>query len=495
MLPLLLIGCELLAPAPTPLALSVALPEAQHAGRVPARRFLQPHRRSEISDSETEALCAWLKGSAQDDRIAEKLQARGELRFSLLEASAAGIRLGGTPVMSLTDGRVPEDERRGMLISPLYEELLDSTEAQAVLVETCQLPRAEDLMGFSLLLAIDPALPFETVRQILYTAGQARSGSFYVAVDGPAGEPLPPGDPADTDRQLIVTAQADHSLAYSRVTRPDAEPHPGPLPDAMAALLDGDPLGCGLLSPRLDTPWSAVVASFDALSAAGASRFIMAGGEESDAGPTTTPTVPPSTLALSLQAVVPAFFVELPRILPADPDDDPHGGSECSPTVRATADIMPRSISGALQDSLSGMELLDGVNIPELSRPIGAPATSSGRPLGSHALSSSRITLGAHTIDGPLRPEALEAVLERSMSQFQYCYQRELLKKSDLAGELLIRLEIQTDGGVHDVVTVEASITEPVVKCIEGRFRRFQFPRLPGGLTATVTLPMTFAPR
>ncbi|MFT4977611.1 MAG: hypothetical protein ACI8S6_003518 [Myxococcota bacterium] len=94
----LLIACDLLfPPRPEPLLLSVPLPSAVHARSVLARQLIAP---MPVSDADASDYCDWASGASRDDRIAEKLLAKGLLSYTILGASASGVRIGGEEVMA-----------------------------------------------------------------------------------------------------------------------------------------------------------------------------------------------------------------------------------------------------------------------------------------------------------------------------------------------------------------------------------------------------------
>ncbi len=77
--------------------------------------------------------------------------------------------------MALADGVVAEEALRGSMIEPLYDTLQE---------------RADDLKGCSaadpsfrfdgkLILVTERSVPWETVRQVMYTSGQAQFGEFH----------------------------------------------------------------------------------------------------------------------------------------------------------------------------------------------------------------------------------------------------------------------------------------------------------------------------
>lgn len=107
-----------------------------------------------------------------------------------LSVSQSEIRVDNEAVMRLE--RAPDDsgnmvskvadsDKKGQLISDLYEKLLEKAETakdQAQNLETI------DGMGFKgqIMLQCDRSLPFSLIREVMYTAGQAQFGEFKFVV-------------------------------------------------------------------------------------------------------------------------------------------------------------------------------------------------------------------------------------------------------------------------------------------------------------------------
>lgn len=78
---------------------------------------------------------------------------------------------------------VPTDEKRGQLISALYEELLEKAETAKDLA--MRTGRAEFEFKGEILLQCDKRLPFSVIREVMFTAGQAQFGNFrFVVIKG-----------------------------------------------------------------------------------------------------------------------------------------------------------------------------------------------------------------------------------------------------------------------------------------------------------------------
>ena len=75
---------------------------------------------------------------------------------------------------------VPEDEKKGQMITKLYDRLLESADRAKALAETSQSDDHE--FTGRILLQCDKTLPFSVVREVMYTAGQAQFGEFKFVV-------------------------------------------------------------------------------------------------------------------------------------------------------------------------------------------------------------------------------------------------------------------------------------------------------------------------
>jgi biopolymer transport protein ExbD len=75
---------------------------------------------------------------------------------------------------------IPEDELRGQSINKLYEVLLEKAEQAKQLGESSKNPD----LAFKgrILLQVDKDMPFQVLRSVMYTAGQAQFGEFKFVV-------------------------------------------------------------------------------------------------------------------------------------------------------------------------------------------------------------------------------------------------------------------------------------------------------------------------
>lgn len=156
----------------------------------------------------------------------------------------------------------------------------------------------------------------------------------------------------------------------------------------------------------------------------------------------------------------------------------------------------PSSLSGHL-NVLDLDSLFRSTPTPAVGGVVVAQGTTVGGDLGSFGSSAAgRVTVpAAPDIVGDLDRSLVEAVVKRNMAQIRYCYQRELVRKPSLQGEMRLRLVIDAGGAVSSA-TVEASTLENAALegCIPGRFMHFVFPEPKGGGSVTVIYSFHFEP-
>jgi len=449
---LFLLGCALFPKRAEPLALEAALPSADSATLLPARRLVVPYNRAgdmTVSDRDQEALCAWVAGSAADDRIAEKLMAADLLSYNIIEASTDGVRFAGEAVVPLMGGRLAEDDVRGLMVTHLYDRLIESAESSKALSERCG---GEPFAG-EIGLAFSPEVPFKTVQALMYTAGQAQFGTFMLLVDSDTQVPYTHSAPGADTRQAVIALGSD--AVTVRIGGQDQTTTLPDLPAALAGTAHG-PLGCGLLVTEPTVPWRQVVAATDALVTSGARNVIFAVDSEQIPVPPVTPGAPGS-LRVQLDSELPVLVSALPAIRAGGI------GGECSPVFETWT-------PSARGDGLGG---------------IGSVRT---------ATPNNQLAFGALEVSEGLDAPQVEAVLRRLRGQLRYCYQRELRTAPGLSGALTVRLEIVADGGVEQVAIVGDTVgSAPVSACVEGRFRRMTFPAPRSG-AAVVTQELVYQP-
>ncbi len=168
---------------------AVGLPVVDQAQVVSMREFLIPdpsptEREAKAMDKVMEAL---VDGDAQDDDYLHRIPHS----YALVEISPRRVALSGQPVMPLIHGIIPEGaKRKGQLITDLYDGMLELAESAKRFAE--RTGSSEHEFRGRVLLVVDRDVPFETVRMVMYTAGQAQFSefSFLVREPSPEGEPV-----------------------------------------------------------------------------------------------------------------------------------------------------------------------------------------------------------------------------------------------------------------------------------------------------------------
>lgn len=151
-----------------------------------------------LMDAMTIILCFLLKSYeasdvtvvASDDLQIPTSSALVQIKKSVaLVVSQKGILVEGEPAVAVEevvddDGnvtfQVAESEKKGQLITELYDMLLDKAEEQKEIAASTGLAEAE--FKGEILLQCDRELPFSLIREVMYTAGQAQFGSFRFVV-------------------------------------------------------------------------------------------------------------------------------------------------------------------------------------------------------------------------------------------------------------------------------------------------------------------------
>lgn len=151
-----------------------------------------------LMDAMTIILCFLLKSysvddvtvSADEDLKLPASSALASIKTAVqLVVSRRGIIVDGDPVVAVEevqgdDGQptyqIPEDEKKGQLITELFDVLLDKAEEQKEIAAKTGLAEAE--FKGQILLQCDRRLPFSVIREVMYTAGQAQFAEFKFVV-------------------------------------------------------------------------------------------------------------------------------------------------------------------------------------------------------------------------------------------------------------------------------------------------------------------------
>ena len=98
------------------------------------------------------------------------------------------------------------------------------------------------------------------------------------------------------------------------------------------------------------------------------------------------------------------------------------------------------------------------------------------------------------TASGGIDREAIRRVIRENIRAIRTCYERELQRKPDLYGKIVLGWHIEEKGRVTKTWTVSNSLgSDEVAQCILGRLKTWTFPEPPGDQVASVTYPFVFS--
>lgn len=99
---------------------------------------------------------------------------------------------------------------------------------------------------------------------------------------------------------------------------------------------------------------------------------------------------------------------------------------------------------------------------------------------------------------GSMDPKVIRDILMQYLSQFRYCYQKELERTGEdtVSGVVFMQFSINGSGNVkNEKVSGDSKIPQPVKNCVAGVLRDIQFPSPKGGGNVEVKQPFNFYPK
>ncbi|MEL6347397.1 MAG: AgmX/PglI C-terminal domain-containing protein [Myxococcota bacterium] len=413
-----------------------------------------------MTEADLPAWCAWTAGN--DVPHAEQVVRGNRDRFAILEATATTVRYAGEDVLTLNLGRLPPEQRRKMISTPLYDTLLESAEMMKAVHRACGRPepfRAE--IG----LAIDPGVPFETTRALMYTAGQSQFSRFYLLTGATLPAPAP-AQPPPPDASTIMAVVWDEGIQV-HLGEEDWEGTVEDLPTLVsdAHRSGSDQIGCGLFVPKPQTPWGQLIGAMDLVAGQGTSDLFIGGSPRAIQGES-PPLVPARAghLLISPDTILPVLTAALPQV-------SPFGAP--SETVKECAAFAWRDPS---------MRARDRPRLRRASRNTRSDPNARGQ-----------------LIDGPLHISAgldrslVEAILHRHRDHIRSCYQQGLDENPSAQGALTLSFQIDLDGMTGDAVVSSSTLgSEPIERCVLEWVHRMIFPA--PRATVQVEKTYTFAP-
>lgn len=96
---------------------------------------------------------------------------------------------------------------------------------------------------------------------------------------------------------------------------------------------------------------------------------------------------------------------------------------------------------------------------------------------------------------GALEKATVDAVVERQFRMIQYCYERRLVARPALGGEVVVRFKVASTGAVSTASISSSTADDPPLEdCLVGLFQQLQFPPPNGGGIAIVKYALLFSP-
>jgi len=113
--------------------------------------------------------------------------------------------------------------------------------------------------------------------------------------------------------------------------------------------------------------------------------------------------------------------------------------------------------------------------------------------LGERASRVPKVIPGKASVTGALDKQIIRRVINKNRQGIKYCYDKELQKKKDLHGKIVVKFVIAPNGRVIKASIRESTMgSSKVEKCIVGRVKRFKFPAPKGGGIVEVSYPFIF---
>jgi len=113
--------------------------------------------------------------------------------------------------------------------------------------------------------------------------------------------------------------------------------------------------------------------------------------------------------------------------------------------------------------------------------------------LGERASRVPKVIPGRASVTGALDKQIIRRVINKNRQGIKYCYDKELQKKKDLHGKIVVKFVIAPNGRVIKASIRESTMNNSKVeKCIVGRVKRFKFPAPKGGGIVEVSYPFIF---
>jgi tetratricopeptide (TPR) repeat protein len=130
-------------------------------------------------------------------------------------------------------------------------------------------------------------------------------------------------------------------------------------------------------------------------------------------------------------------------------------------------------------------DALEGLGVRGSGEGPRATRFDTGRPR-----SAPRVEQGKLVVRGSLDKEIIRRVVARHLNEVRFCYEKELMSKPELAGEVTVMFTISAEGSVVAAIVQRSTMNDAQVEsCIAGAARRWEFPKPEGGGIVIVNYP------
>ena len=102
------------------------------------------------------------------------------------------------------------------------------------------------------------------------------------------------------------------------------------------------------------------------------------------------------------------------------------------------------------------------------------------------------VSIGQPNSQGDLDKAIIRRYIKRNIQKIQYCYEKELLAKSNLAGTVSTNFLITPNGNVAS--STGSGVDPEVANCVANVIKGIEFPKPKGGGSVSVNYPFTFRP-
>jgi hypothetical protein len=102
------------------------------------------------------------------------------------------------------------------------------------------------------------------------------------------------------------------------------------------------------------------------------------------------------------------------------------------------------------------------------------------------------VSIGQPNAQGDLDKAIIRRYIKRNIQKIQYCYEKELLAKSNLSGTVQTQFFITPNGNVAS--STGSGVDSEVANCVANVIRGIEFPKPKGGGGVQVNYPFTFRP-